>query len=87
MDKQVYKIELPKKWKIHDVFHVLLLKQDTTKKRQVKTIIERDESNGKEYKVKAICDSKVYAKELNSDYLPGFYYLILWKGYPKEKNT
>ena len=33
--KQTYKLELPKKWRIHDVFHVLLLEQDITKKRQV----------------------------------------------------
>ncbi len=33
--KQVYKLELPTKWKIHDVFHVSLLEQDTTKKGRV----------------------------------------------------
>ena len=30
--KQVYKLELSKKWRIHDIFHVSLLKQDTTRK-------------------------------------------------------
>ena len=30
--KQVYKLKLPKKWRIHDVLHVLLLEQDITKK-------------------------------------------------------
>ena len=30
--KQAYKLKLPKKWKIHNVFYVLLLEQDTTKK-------------------------------------------------------
>ncbi len=30
--KQAYKLELPTKWKIHDVFHVLLLEQVTTRK-------------------------------------------------------
>ena len=33
--KQVYKLKLPKKWRIHDVFYVFLLEQDTTKKGQV----------------------------------------------------
>ena len=33
--KQVYKLELPKKWRIHDVFNMSLLKQDTTKKGRV----------------------------------------------------
>ena len=30
--KQAYKLKLPKKWRIHNVFHVSLLEQDITKK-------------------------------------------------------
>ena len=40
----------------------------------------------KEYEVEAIRDSAVYAKEANG-HLPGLYYLVVWKGYPKEENT
>ena len=40
--KQVYKLELPKIWRIHDVFHMSLLEQDTTRKRRV------DEDNAAE---------------------------------------
>ncbi len=90
--KQAYKLELSKKWKIYDVFHVSLLKQDTTSKGRVDETTSRlefeNEGDGEEYKVEAICDSTVYAKELNSGYhLSGLYYLVSWKGYPKEKNT
>ena len=42
--------------------------------------------NNKEYKVDGIWDNAVYAKELAGQ-LPGLYYLVLWKGYPKEENT
>ena len=33
VSKQAYKLKLPKKWKIHKVFHVLLLEQNTTRKK------------------------------------------------------
>ncbi len=93
--KQAYKLKLPTKWKIHDIFYVSLLEQDTTKKRQVDEILpelEKDlefETGGhKEYEVKAIIDSAVYDQQANnSDQMPGFYYLVLWKSYPKEENT
>ena len=41
----------------------------------------------KKYEVDDIWDSAVYAKELAIGQLPGLYYLVLWKGYPKEENT
>ncbi len=84
--KQAYIIEFPKKWKIHNVFQVLLLEQYTTKKGQVEIAINLDESGNKEYEVKAICDSTVYTSKSES-HLSGLYYLVLYKSYPKEKNT
>ena len=57
--KQAYKLELSKKWKIHDIFHVLLLEQDTTRKGQVNEKVRQiefdagDNESG-EYKVEAI---------------------------------
>ena len=42
--------------------------------------------DNKEYKVEAIWDSAVHAKEADG-HLLGLYYLVLWKGYLKEENT
>ena len=64
--KQAYKLELPKKWRIHDVFHVSLLEQDTTKKGQVNDTqldFEFEAGDDKEYEVNGIWDSAVYARE------------------------
>ena len=88
--KQAYKLKLPKKWKIYDVFHVSLLEQDTTKKGQVNDMqldLEFKAGDDKEYEVDGIQDSAVYTKELATGQLPGLYYLVLWKSYLKEKNT
>ena len=87
--KQANKLELFRKWRIFDVFHVSLLKQDTTKKRREdKSTTKLDANDNKrgEYKIEAICDSAVYAKK-SASHLPGFYHLVFWKDYPKEKNT
>ena len=35
MSSQTYKLELPKRWRIHNVFHLCLLEQNITKKRQI----------------------------------------------------
>ena len=89
--KQVYKLEIPKKERMHDVFHISLLEQDITRKVQVDKEVRQiefdaDDNNG-EYKVEAIWDSTIYIKESKSGLLPGLYYLVLWKSYPKEENT
>ena len=77
--KQAYKFKLSKKWRIHDIFHIFLLEQDTTKKGQVNDTqldFEFEAGNGKEYKVDGIQDSAVYARE-SVGQLPGLYYLVL----------
>ena len=84
--KQAYKLELPEKWRIHDVFHVSLLEQDTTKKRWEFLVPEFKPCDNKKYEIEAIRDNAVYAKEADG-HLPRLYYLIAWKSYPEEKNT
>ena len=87
--KQAYKLKLPKKWRIYDVFHVSLLEQDITKKGRVNDMqlnFEFEAGDNKEYEVDGIWDSTVYARE-SAGQLPGLYYLVSWKGYPKEENT
>ena len=77
--KQAYKLELSRKWKIHDVFHVSLLKQDTTKKERVDEKVRQMEfntSDNKEYKVEVIWDSAVNARESKSGHLQDLYYLV-----------
>lgn len=39
------------------------------------------------YEFKLICNSEVYAEESDNCNLLGLCYLVLWKGYSKEKNT
>ena len=48
---------------------------------------ELDADDDGEYKVEAIWDSAVYARESKSAHLLGLHYLVFWKGYPEEENT
>ena len=73
--KQAYKLELPKKWRIHDVFYVSLLEQDITRKGREISVPEFEPGDDKEYEVEAIQDNAVYAKEADG-HLPGLYYLV-----------
>ena len=57
--KQVYKLELSKNWKIHDVFHMSLLEHDTIKKRRVDKKVrqikfDNNVNDSGEYKVEVI---------------------------------
>ena len=68
--KQAYKLELPKKWRIHDIFHISLLEQDTPRKGREFSVPEFEPGDDKKYKVKAIQDSAIYIKEVDK-HLPG----------------
>ena len=68
-----------------------LLEQNTTRKGWVneKTAEQLQfeaGSNNEEYKVEGICDSAVYTMELEAGHLLGLYYLVSWKGYPKDES-
>ena len=65
-----------------------MLEQDTTRKGRVDDETELDAGdNSGEYKMEAIWDSAVHARESESGYLPSLYYLVFWKSYPEEENT
>ena len=83
---------MPKRWRINDVFSVCLLEQDITKKGQIdektaKQLEFEAGGNNKKYEVQGICDSAVYARELEASHVTGFYYLVSWKGYSEDENT
>lgn len=71
---------MPKKWKIYDIIHVLLVKHNITRKRWVNEIITQLKfeayDNDKEYKIEKIWDSTIYTKE-SGNYLSRLYYLVL----------
>lgn len=48
--------------------------------------IDFNAGNKEEYELEAIWDSVFYAKK-SIGYLLGLYYLVLWKSYPRKKNT
>ena len=71
---------------MHNVFHVSLLEQDTTKKGREFSVPEFEPGNNKKYEMEAIQNSTIYAKKADK-YLPRLYYLVAWKSYPEEENT
>ena len=75
VEKQAFKLKLPKNLRIPNVFHVLLLEQDITKKAREFSVPEFEPGDDKEYKIEAIQDNAVYAKEVDR-YLLGIYYLV-----------
>ena len=55
--KQAYKLKLLKRWKMHDIFQMSLLEQNTTRKERADkrvTELELKASDSKEYEIEAI---------------------------------
>lgn len=78
--------------KINNIFHVLLLEQNTIRKKQVNKLSElklESELNArkdKKYKFKSMKDYAVYTEVAESQ-LPELYYLISCNGYLNNKNS
>ena len=54
----------------------------------IENLTELDAGNdSREYKVEAIWNSTIYARELELGHLQSLYYLVSWKRYSKEENT
>ena len=69
----MYKLKLPIKWKIYDVFHVLLLEQNIIRKKRVDKALSKPEKDLKfevggnnKYEVKAIIESAIYSQQTNN---------------------
>ncbi len=65
----MYKLELPTKWKIYDVFHVSLFEWDIMRKTQVDEALSEPEKGlkfeargNKKNEVKAIIDGMMYGQ-------------------------
>ena len=56
---------------------MLLREKDTIRKGQIdKNMMELETNDSKKYKIEAIYDSAIYARESKSGYLLRFYYLV-----------
>ena len=91
MGRQAYKLKLPKRWRIHDVFYMSLLEQDTTRKGRVdERTVEQLEfevgGDNEEYEVEGICNSAIYTRESEAGHLLGLYYLVSWKSYLEDES-
>lgn len=63
MEKQAYKLKLPKKLRIYSILHLLMLKQNIIRIRQVdKNARELKAYNNKKYKLKGIYNNVVKIK-------------------------
>ena len=94
---QAYRIDIPKRWRIHNVFHVSLLEEVKAKRGERAPLeptyqpddidIEEDETTDEVYDVEAIEDSKIFKEGQvpEKPYSePGLYYLIRWEDYEER---
>ena len=84
MSPAVYRVEIPKHWKIHNVFHANLITpyKETELHGPNFTRPPPDLVDGEEeYEVEKIIDMKQMGRRRKT------YYLVKWKGYPTSDNS
>lgn len=89
--KQTYTLKLPTRQRIHDVFYILPLKQNITRREYVNELVELEPElhpgKNKEYEIETLKDYIVITSKTARDQLPGLFYLIFWKDYLEAKDT
>ena len=95
-NSQAYRLALFKKWRIHDVFHVFLLKNakfNIRKKSNQSTyqtediFIKENETTKKVYEVTNFVNSQIFKRDkmFDKSYNESeLYYLIKWEDYQKK---
>ena len=73
--KQAYMLELLARWRIYDMFYMLLLEKENKKKGRKFSVPEFEPGDNNKYEVEVIWDNAVYAKKADR-HLPGLYYLV-----------
>lgn len=88
--KEVYKWELSKKWRMHNILQMSLLEQDIIRKRRVHKMMSRLEFennyDGEEYKLKAIYDSAALYKGVRRSPTRPLLFRLLKRLTKKEKH-
>ena len=78
--KQAYKLKLHAKWRIHHVFHVLILERDIIKKeaidQKIANQLKFEKGEQTEQEVDLILDIIVFAEKVVDGRLSRLYYLI-----------
>ena len=98
IENQAYRIDIFKRWRIHNVFHVSLLEKIIFKRKEKVSLeltyqsndidIEKNEELiNEKYWIEVILNSKIYKEDQvsNKSYSESeFYYLVQWEDYKKH---
>ncbi len=81
LGRQIYKLELSKRWKILNIFRVSFIRLVNITKKRVDKIAGKlkFDAGNQTYKLNEIQKIAVHIRKSKTGYVPGFYYIIFWQ--------